>query len=151
MVRRSYDLQDEEPNKSFPLPSEVVEHCFMVSDVFLTSDENVVRVKLEVCGGDEEGRSILNRLTLDENGKGFFATRIFLKAIGEPYKGKGVKLDTDNWIGRQFYATVLHNGKYANLDQVNFEKKVDSGIKGSDDDPFNPGPDAGARAWDDDK
>ena len=133
MVKRTYDLPDNEPDeKDFKLPSEK-EHLFNVTDVFTSEDnpfknglpEDTVAVKLEVVGGEEEGRTLLQRLSLDENWRGFFATRLFLKAIGEQYKGKGLEIDTDRWIGRQLYATVIHDGKYANIDTYNFDKKVE--------------------------
>lgn len=140
MVRRTYgNIPDDEPEQmKFELPSEK-EHCFQITDVFtaedetgqkMSLDENTVLAKCEVCGGDEEGRTLLNRCSLDENWKGFFATRLFLKAISQPYKGDGIVIDTDDWIGRQFYATVVHNKNkagdktYANIGEFNFEKLV---------------------------
>lgn len=133
MVKRTVDMGDGEPEqKQFDLPSET-EHLFQVVDVFtyedemgakLSLDELTVSVKCEVAIGDELGRSLLQRCSLDETWKGFFATRLFLKAIGEPHKGNGIEIDTDRWIGRQFYATVSHNGKYANIAEYNFEKSA---------------------------
>ncbi|MFH1289972.1 MAG: hypothetical protein ABIH92_01040 [Nanoarchaeota archaeon] len=127
-MRRSYNMPDTEPDqKSFELPSEK-EHCFFVVDILddIDPDPDVIHVKLEVVEGEEAGRTLLNRLNLDENFKGFFAVRLFLKAIGLPHKGK-VEIDTEDFIGRQFYATVRHSadGKYANIDQYNFEKIVE--------------------------
>lgn len=133
MVKRTYNLDDNEPEqKAFDLPS-AKEHLFQVVDVFdinnqvgnMKLDDNTVAAKCEVVGGEEEGRTLLQRMSLDENWKGFFATRLFLKAIGESYKGAGLEIDTDRWIGRQFYATVIHNGKYANIKEFNFEKKIE--------------------------
>lgn len=141
MVKRSYNLPDDEPeNKKFDLPSEK-EHLFKVVAVYdensemavkLKIDSDTVYAKCEVVGGDEEGRTLLQRCSLDENWKGFFLTRLFLKAIGEQYKGNGLEIDTDRWIGRQFYATVIHNGKFANIDTYNFEKKVEDVAPTSD-------------------
>lgn len=135
MVKRNAKATDQEPDqKSFDLPSEK-EHLFQCTDVFdmqnkpanfEITDPDIVYAKLEVVGGEEEGRTILNRLNLDDSFKGFFATRLFLKAIGEPYKGSDFQIDTENWVGRQFYATVVHNGKYANIKEYNFEKLVDN-------------------------
>lgn len=136
MVKRKLDTTTEEPEQiTFKMPSEK-EHLFQVVDVFdntyqgnkFNLDLDTVMAKLEVVGGDEEGRSILNRLSLDPEWKGFFATRQFLKAIGESYKGE-IDIDTDEWIGRQFYATVIHNpannGKvYANIEVYNYEKMI---------------------------
>src|SRR4029079_12648504 len=135
MVKRTYDLPEEEREQSsFQKPSER-EHLFQVVDVYdstnapgkMVLDDNTVCAKLEVIGGEEEGRTMLNRLSLDQDWKGFFATRLFLKAIGESYKGTGLEVDTDRWIGRQFYATVIHAGdnkQYANIDEYNFEKVI---------------------------
>jgi len=122
---KTYDSEPEQ--KKFELPSEK-EHLFQVVDIlFLDSDPDIVHAKIEVCGGEEEGRTILNRLRMNEDWKGFFATRLFLKAIGEEYKGKGFTINTDNWIGKQFYATVIHSKdeKYANIDEYNYEKVIE--------------------------
>lgn len=136
MVKRHYNLPESEPEQgSFDLPSQK-EHLFQVTDLY-TCDENpfpkgldpdIVCAKCEVVGGEEEGRTLLQRLTLDDTAKGFFATRIFLKAIGEEHKGQ-IEIDTDRWIGRQFYATVKHNGKYANIDSYNYDKKIEQTYK----------------------
>ncbi len=139
MVKRTYDLPEDEPTEfKNDLPSER-NHTLQVTEVFtcedeigqkLNLDENTVSVKCESVGGDEEGRTLLHRLSLDENWKGFFATRLFLKAIGMPHKGKGIELDTDMWVGEKFSAFVVHNkasnGKvYANIDTYNFDGSYD--------------------------
>lgn len=135
MVKRTYskDYSEEPEQAAFEKPSER-EHLFQVTDLFTQDDEmgqklklgpDDISVKCEVVGGAEEGRTLLQRLTLDEDGKGFWATRIFLKAIGESYKGNSLEVDTDRFIGRQFYATVVHNGKYANIGEFNFDKKIE--------------------------
>ena len=128
MVKRHISAGDTEPEQgSFQLPS-AKEHLFQVTDFIDSNDVDIVLPKLEVVGGDEEGRSLLNRISLDDKWKGFFATRLFLKAIGEPYKGE-IDIDTDNWVGKQFYATVVHNeskGKvYANIGEYKFDKMVE--------------------------
>ena len=129
MVKRQINAGDNEPNqKKFEMPSEA-EHLMQVVDVFditnapgkMVLDENTVCVKLEVAIGDETGRTMLQRLSLDPTWKGFFATRMFLKAIGEEYKGD-IEIDTDHWIGRQAYVNVVHNGQYANVSDYNFDK-----------------------------
>lgn len=153
MTKRQVSAPEDEPNqRTFELPSEG-EHMFQVVDKWTDKvDENITIVKLEVADGDELGRSILHRVNLDSEWKGFFLTRLFLKAIGEPYKGD-FEVDDDMWIGRSFYATVIHNigsnGKtYANIDQFNFEKLVDNSITPSfEKDKINPE----EIAWDDDK
>lgn len=139
MVKRTVKGDDQEPEqKMFDLPSEK-EHLLQVTEVYdIDNNEfgfdlgpNDVVARLEVAGGEEEGRSLLNRMSIDDKWKGFFATRQFLKAIGEPYKGDTFPIDSDNWTGRQFYATVVHNkaknGKvYANIKEFNLEKLVDN-------------------------
>ena len=132
-MRRSYKLASEEPEqKKFDLPSEG-EQFMQVVDVYdmnsapgrMKLDPDTVCVKLEVAIGPELGRTLLQRLSLDDTFKGFFATRMFLKAIGEPYKGD-IDIDTDRWIGREVYVNVKHveyNGNtYANVDGYNYEK-----------------------------
>jgi hypothetical protein len=129
MVKRAANCGENEPEqKSFPKPSEG-EHLFQVVDIYdstnapgkMSLDSDTVCVKIEVVGGAEEGRSMLQRLNLNDQWKGFFATRLFLKAIGEAHKGS-VEIDTDRWIGHQFYASVIYNGEYANIDEYLFEK-----------------------------
>lgn len=134
-MKRTINAPDNEPeNKTFELPSEG-EHCFQVVDVFADkNDENIVVTKLEIADGPEIGRSILHRVNLDSEWKGFFFTRMFLKVLGEPYKGE-FEADSDNWIGRLFYATIKHNqgnnGKtYANIDTFNFDKKIEQQKQG---------------------
>ncbi len=131
MVKRTVTAPNDEPEQGkFKLPSEG-EHLFQVVDKWADkTDDNVIITKLEVAEGDEIGRSILHRVNLDSEWKGFFLTRLFLKAIGEPYKGE-FEVDDDMWIGKCFYASVIHNlgnnGKtYANIDQFNFEKMFDN-------------------------
>lgn len=139
MVKRSYNMPNEEPEqKTFSLPSQK-EHCFQISDIFdierdphgFSLGPDDVFVKCEVVGGEEAGRTLLHRLNLDQNWKGFFTVRLFLKAIGLEHKGN-VEIDTDDFQGRQFYATVVHNegknGKtYANINEFNFDKLIDNG------------------------
>lgn len=127
MVRRSYNIDENEPEQSsFNQPSEK-EHLLQVIDFVDQDNPDVILVKLEVVGGDEAGRTLLNRCTLDQEAKGFYFTRMFLKAIGEPYKGV-FEVESDRWIGRQLYATVVHtksNGKtYANIGEYNFDKLI---------------------------
>lgn len=137
-MKRTVNAPDNEPEQSnFQIPSEK-EHLFQVVDVFTMVDEgnkfnldnNTIIAKCEICGGDEEGRTLLQRLSLDDQWKGFFATRLFLKAIGQPHKGQ-IEIDTDSFIGMQFYATVIHNKSkdgtktFANIAEYNFEKLVD--------------------------
>jgi len=132
MVKRTVTAPNDEPEQGkFKLPSEG-EHLFQVVDKWADkTDDNVIITKLEVAEGDEIGRSILHRVNLDSEWKGFFLTRLFLKAIGEPYKGE-IDIDDDMWIGKCFYATIIHNvsvnnGKtYANIDQFNFDKLADN-------------------------
>ena len=132
-MKRTANMPDSEPEEiKRELPSQK-EHLLQVTNVYTPDDnpfenglpKDTVSAQLEVVGGDEEGRTLLSRMTLDENGKGFWATRLFLKAIGEPHKGKGIEMDTDRWIGRQLYATVKHNGQYANIADYNFDKPVE--------------------------
>lgn len=134
-MKRNYNTEDKEPSESnFKIPSEK-EHLFQVIDVNSlvtpsTTDDNIQLVKLEVVGGEEEGLTLLNRVNLNSDWKGFYFTVLFLKAIGESYKGE-FEIDTDRWLGRQFYATVKHTRSkdgtktYANIDQYNFDKPIE--------------------------
>lgn len=133
MVKRKINAPDTEPEKSnFKIPSEK-EHLFQVINLIENVDNNqdIIIVKCEVIGGEEEGRSLLIRLSLDDSWKGFFVTRLFLKAINEPYKGNELLINTDDWQAKQFYATVKHNKNkdgskiYANILEYNFEKTIE--------------------------
>lgn len=135
-MNRTYITDETEPEQSkFKIPSEK-EHLLQVTDVNPlklpdnTTDDSIQIVNLEVVGGDEEGLTLLNRCNLKQEEKGFYFTRLFLKAIGEPYKGQ-FEVSTDHWCGRQFYATIRHTKSkdgtktYANIDTYNFDKKVE--------------------------
>lgn len=120
MVKRTVNFPDDEPTeKSFPIVP-VGEHKFQVIDVLTTDDIDIVSVKCEVISSNGTGISLLHRLNLNENNKFFFITRFFLKGIGEPCRGKGVLIDTDAWIGRQFKANIKHSadGKFANIKEI---------------------------------
>lgn len=167
MVLRNANAPDAEPEQSnFDLPSEG-EHLFQVADVFDQQnhpenfdidDPDIVFAKCEVVGGDEEGRTLLNRCCLDDSRKEFYFTRMFLKAIAEPYKGSNFPIDSDDWQGRQFYATVTHtpgkNGKtFANIKEYNFDKMVEQPVTGTlggqnKDTKPEVGPDGQPISWD---
>ncbi len=138
MKPRKISVPNTEPEQAtFDIPS-AKEHLFQVVDVFdsdfegnkFNLDNDTVIAKCEVVGGVEEGRSLLQRLNLNPEWKGFFATRLFLKSIGEEYKGE-FEIDVTNWIGKQFYATVVHNKSkdgskvYANIKEYNFDKIIE--------------------------
>jgi len=129
MVKKYGTTSNEEPEQNkFELLSEG-EYLLQVVDLFpYKEDENIVIVKLEVAEGEEMGRSIIHRVNMDFGWKGFFATRLFLKALKQPYKGD-IEIDSDMWPGLCFYANIVHNkadnGKtYANIDSYNFDKEV---------------------------
>lgn len=138
-MKRAYNTEDKEPIESnFRIPSEK-EHLFQVVDINPVNtpsgfNEDIQVVKLEIVGGDEEGLSILNRVNLISEDRSFYFTTLFLKAIGEPYKGQ-FEIETHNWLGRQFYATVKHTKSkdgsktYANIDKYNFDKKIEQSYK----------------------
>ncbi len=134
-MKRTYTTPDQEPTESnFKIPSEK-EHLLVVTDVNPLEtpsgeDENIQIVKLEVIGGEEEGLTLLNRVNLNQNEKAFYFARLFLKAIGENYKGQ-FEIETDRWCGKQFYATVKHSKSkdgtktYANINEYNFSKVIE--------------------------
>lgn len=140
MVQTTGSADNEEPvQRDFKLPSQI-EHTFQCTDVDeeISDDPDIVFAKIEVVGGDEEGRTTMIRLSLDDEWKGFFATRLFLKAIGEKYKGKEFPIDTDEWIGKQFKATIVHNQNddktktYANIEEYNFDDMIETRKEGTE-------------------
>lgn len=154
MKRRLKASNDEPEQRIYELPSEGNEHLFQVVDKWIDkNDDNIIITRIEVAEGDETGRTILHRVNLNQEWNGFFLTRLFLKAINEPYKGD-FDVDDDMWIGRCFYATVIHNqaanGKtYANIDQFNFEKKPETGLETKENKTFFEKQEE--VGWDDDK
>ncbi len=138
-MKKHVNAPSEEPTESnFKIPSEK-EHLLQVIDCnpLVTpsgQDDNIQIVKLEVVGGEEAGLTLLNRLNLNQDDKGFYFTRLFLKSIGESYKG-AIEIDTDNWQARQFYATVKHTKSkdgtktYANIGEYNFDKLIKPVLK----------------------
>lgn len=140
MTKRQVSTPDTEPDqKEFKHPTEK-EHCFQVVDFIKNDDPDIELVKLEVVGGDEQGRTLLHRVSLDSTWNGFFTTRLFLKAIGLTYKGD-FEIDSDQWIGRQFFATIVHNKSkdgtktYANIKEYNFDKLIENNIHITKPDP----------------
>ncbi len=134
MVRHVNAPESEPEESNFKIPSQK-EHLFQISDYSKDEkDENIIVVKCEVVGSDEEGLSILHRVNTDDQSKGFYFTRLFLKAIGEDYKGS-FSIDESRWQAKQFYATVIHNKSkdgsktYANIKEYNFEKKIEQQSK----------------------
>ncbi len=135
MVIRTYNMPDDKiTQKTFLMPSEN-KHTFQVVDVYTNKDKTGIKFNLDddtviaKCESfEEDGRSLLNRVTLDENNGAFFRTRLFLKSFGFPHKGDGVIIDTDEWIGHSFTAYVVHkegnNGKkYANIGEYIFPEE----------------------------
>lgn len=135
---RKVTADENEPEQSnFKIPSEG-EKLMQVSDLWEDkNDSDIQVVKCEVVGGDEEGLSLLQRININDQLKSFYYTRLFLKAIGEPYKGS-FEISPENWIGKQFYCTVKHsqanNKTYANINEYNFTKVIEQYKP-----PVNPG------------
>lgn len=129
MSIRHVKADESEPTESnFPLPKEC-EHLFQVTDGWNDEkDSDIHVVKLEIVGGEDEGKTILQRVNTNDSLKSFYYTRLFLKSISEPYKGE-FDINTDNFIGKQFYATIKINGKYANISDYNFDKKIEQAYK----------------------
>lgn len=133
-MRHAKAGQEEPEESKFKLPPEA-EYLMQVTDVNPIMEpngpsENLFRVHLEIVGGEQSGSTLLHRINIDYFEKSFYYCRMFLKAIGEPYKGE-FDIDPDRWVGKQFYATIKHNGKYANIDEYNFDKKIEDQYKPS--------------------
>ena len=153
MVQRTATAENEPEERKFDIPS-AKEHLLQVADILedIDTDPDIVHAKLEVVGGDEEGRSLLHRCCLDDSRKEFYFTRMFLKAIGCQYKGSNFAIDSDEWQGKQAYGRVEHSkdGKYANVAEWSFDKMVENpatGIGGGQDKETKP--DGEPVVWDD--
>ncbi len=141
-MKKQVKCPDDEPKQNVFLMPSIGEHSFQVMDVNQDKvNADLVLVKLEVCSAFEKGRSILHRISLDDSWRGFFTTRLFLKAINEPHKGD-VSIDTDNWIGRSFVASVKHvenkekTKTYANIDTFNFDAVAEIAAEPSGNEPL---------------
>lgn len=123
MVKRTYNLEDNDPQKSYPIVP-VGEHKFQVTDITDTNDIDIVSVKCEVISENGTAISLIHRINLNENNKFFWLTRVFLKCIGEPCRGNNVTIDTDAWVGRQFTGIVKHSddNKYANIKEFIYKE-----------------------------
>jgi len=132
-MRKTVNMGDKEPEQMFLLPSENIFHIFSVVEIKEDTESNpdIIRAKLKVMEGEEAGRTILHRMDTDENSKVFWVTRLFLKAIGEPYKGTGISMDSDRWFGQELTATVTHSkdGKFANISEYRFDEETTSKAK----------------------
>lgn len=130
-MTRKVNAPDTEPEQqNFLLPSENIEHLLQVVDYWPDDiNPDIIIARIEVVGGPEEGRSILHRVDTNDQSKGFYYTRMFLKALGESYKGAFV-IEETNWPGKQFFARIVHNKSkdgsktYANISEYNFDKLV---------------------------
>ena len=108
--------KDEE--RTYKLVS-VGEHKFQITDIFKEDDVEIT-IKAEVIDeGDSKGINIFYRIANDQNSDYFWLTKLFLKCISEPHNGD-VVIDTEAFIGRQFYGEVKHSadGKYANIKKL---------------------------------
>ena len=138
MVTRTGSGDGETKQSSFQLPSEGVNHLFQITEVYdfenqhpkISLGENNTVLKLKVVGGEEAGRTMLHWVNLDDKWNGFFSTQLFLKAIGEPYKGEDFPIDTGNWQARRFLSNVTHsvsekNGKtYCNIGEYDIDESL---------------------------
>lgn len=90
----------------------------------------MVQITCEVVdNGKYDGRKVWHNVILyrpnSPSIKGMWSTRVFLKCIGEPHEGD-IEVDPDNWIPRQFKATIKHNGDYTNIDQFIYEEESEA-------------------------
>ncbi len=113
-MKHNVKLPEEEQSKFKLIPEG--EYKFQVVDIKDETDKYAQTV-CEVVGGEFEGKSLLYRVNFE--GDFLWLTKLFLKCIDEPHNGELV-IDTDAWIGRQFYGKVKHSkdGKYANIKEL---------------------------------
>lgn len=128
MGRKVMADENEPEQSNFKIPSEG-EKLLQITDFWEDkNDSDVQVVKMEVIGTEDEGLTLLQRININDKLKSFFYARLFLKAIGVPYKGS-FEIEPENWVGRQMYAVIKHsqsNGKtYANIAEYNFKKPVE--------------------------
>lgn len=118
MVKRTATMPKDDETKSFKMPKEG-ERKFQIVDIIeKESHPDKVFVK---CEDLEDGASLLYNVTLDDKNDFFWLTKLFLKCIDEPHNGE-VEIDTDAWIGRQFFGLVKHKDGYANIKKLMFKE-----------------------------
>lgn len=112
--------EDEKNFKIVPIG----EHKFQITDIH-TENEEEITAKCEVLDTSGEGLTLLHRITNNPSSEFFWLTKLFLKCIGEPHNGD-VVIDTDAWIGRQFFGEVKHStdGKYANIKKLIYKDDI---------------------------
>lgn len=117
--KRTMPADDE---RTYKLVSEG-EKKFQITDIY-KEDETEITVKAEVISDVDRGETMFHRVSNDPSNKFFWLTKLFLKCVGCAYEGD-VTIDTDEFIGRQFWGEVKHSkgndGKtYANIRKLIF-------------------------------
>lgn len=82
---------------------------------------NTLTVTCEVIEPSNQGENQFLRIVT--SGDFLWLTKLFLKCIGEKYEGD-VELDTDAWIGRQFWGEVKHKDGYANIKRMIYKNET---------------------------
>jgi hypothetical protein len=119
MVKRKMFIEeDKDEQRTYSLVPEG-ERKFQIVDVI--EKDNLPDDVLVKCEDIDSGSSLLHRVTLDSQNKFFWLTKLFLKCIDEPHNGE-IEIDTDQWIGRQFFGEVKHNGQYANIKKLLYKE-----------------------------
>lgn len=89
-------------------------------------NEDIIVVTCEVIANEaypeKTGQTILYRVNM--TGDFLWLTKLFLKCIEEPYHDGDMEIDTDAWIGRQFWGEVSHTKSKDGTDYANIKKII---------------------------
>ena len=122
MVQVNWNAGDKDVSDGYPLLPDG-EYDLKIVSVSMGKSKNddpqAIVDYVVVNGLEYQGRSLkFHRLTFIPNdGPGAWIAKSFLKAIGQPYKGKDVILETDAWLGKILHANVgthEYNGRKFN-------------------------------------
>lgn len=126
-MERTITLPPDDEKKDFPL-FPIGTFKFQVTDWEFAkikdtdqTNEDVIVVHCEGLNGDGQGKTILYRVNL--TGDFLWLTKLFLKCLGLPHNGE-VKVNPDEWIGKQFSGEVKHKDGYANIKKLIFKEGV---------------------------
>lgn len=121
-MRDMENVADHQTYELLPAGEYLVEIIQKEDSKTKDNQDPMINIVLEVHKGDFKGRRLYDRIILSENElspawKIRWRAKMFLKAIGEEHKGNVFEWDSDRWVWRRCWASVVQEeqkaGKYA--------------------------------------